>query len=258
METVARFIAEPDAGVLAPVMEFAATTLNPTQGLIKGERLLTLLRTSPGTDAVLASFERLLDTLPWAVYDVRHTISPRADGKTNHARSVRILDNGPPSQMHARLEERAQAARVAVTIGDPAFPDDIHPRTWLRRREPLLPTSTTPTAEQFLVIAPATAISKTGPAFPARLGPDTPTPAHLNRTITGWIHGRTRPDADPGNDRHAIQIIDLHSSCHRNLMDTGYRPSRTVLAVRRDPRADFTGRRQRRRPRRAGPGSRAP
>jgi hypothetical protein len=163
---VARFITEPDAGVLALVMEFAATALNPTQGLIKGERLLTLLRTSRGTGAVLAAFERLLAELPWAVYDVRRTISPRSDGKTNHARSVRILDIGPPGEMHARLEERAHLARAAVTVGDPAFPDDTHPRTWLRRREPLPPTSTTATAEQFLVIAPATAITKTGPAFP--------------------------------------------------------------------------------------------
>jgi len=68
--------------------------------------------------------------------------------------------------MRARLEDRAHLAHAAVTIGDPAFLDDTHPRVWLRRRGPLLPTSTTPTAEQFLVIAPATAITKTGPAFP--------------------------------------------------------------------------------------------
>jgi hypothetical protein len=81
-------------------------------------------------------------------------------------RDPRNLGIGPPGEMRARLEERAHLARVAVAVGDPAFPDDTHPRAWLRRREPLLPTSTTPTAEQFLVIAPATAISKTGPAFP--------------------------------------------------------------------------------------------
>lgn len=166
VSTVARFIAEPDAGVLALVMEFAATALNPTQGLIKGQRLLTLLRSSPGTTAVLGMFEDLVAALPWAVYDVRRTRSPRTDGKTNHARSVRILDVGHPTAMRTRLEDRARLAGVAVTVGDPAFPDDTHPRAWLRRREPLLPTRTTPTAEQFLVIAPATAITKTGPAFP--------------------------------------------------------------------------------------------
>ena len=53
-----------------------------------------------------------------------------------------------------------------MTVGDPTFPDDTHPRAWLRRREPLSPTHTTATAERFLTIAPATAISKTGPAFP--------------------------------------------------------------------------------------------
>lgn len=165
-ETIERFIAEPDAGVLALVMEFAATALNPTQGLIKGQRLLSLLRASPGTTAVLGTFEKFLAALPWAVYDVRRTLSPRSDGKINHARSVRILDVGHPAAVRARLEERAHLAGVAVTLGDPTFPDDAHPRAWLRRRERLLPTSTTPTAEQFLVIAPATAITKTGPAFP--------------------------------------------------------------------------------------------
>ena len=112
---MARFIAEPDAGVLALVMEFTATALNPTQGLIKGQRLLSLLRTSPGTAGVLASYERLLAVVPWAVYDVRRAISPRADGKANHARSVRILDVGPVALMHARLCERAYLAGIAMT-----------------------------------------------------------------------------------------------------------------------------------------------
>lgn len=91
METVARFIAEPEAGVLALVMEFVATALNATQGLIKGQRLLTLLRTSPGAREVLTAFEHLVAALPWAVYDVRRTLSPRVDGKVNHARSARSI-----------------------------------------------------------------------------------------------------------------------------------------------------------------------
>ncbi|MGW4528862.1 hypothetical protein [Amycolatopsis sp. NPDC004378] len=167
VETVARFVDEPDAGVLALAMEFVATALNATQGLLKGQRLLSLLRASPGTAAVLAAFEQRLAGLPWAVYDVRRTLSPRTDGRANHARSVRILDVGAAAQMRARLDQRARRAGVAVTVGDPAFPDDIHPRAWLRRREPQLLADGTPTAEQFLTLAPATARAKTGPAFPA-------------------------------------------------------------------------------------------
>lgn len=167
VETVARFVDEPDAGVLALVMEFVATALNATQGLIKGQRLLSLLRTSTGTAAVLTAFERRIAELPWAVYDVRRTLSPRTDGKANHARSVRLLDVGSPSEMRARLDQRARCAGVPVTLGDPAFPDDTHRRVWLRHRDLERLVKGRPTAEQFLVAAPATAVSKTGPAFPA-------------------------------------------------------------------------------------------
>jgi hypothetical protein len=160
------FVDEPDAGVLALVMEFVATALNATQGLIKGQRLLRLLRTSAGTAAILAAFERRLAELPWAVYDVRRTLSPRTDGKANHARSVRILDVGTPEHMRVRLDQRARCAGVPVTVGDPAFPEDAHPRAWLRRRDPQLLARGVPTAEQFLTLSPATALSKTGPAFP--------------------------------------------------------------------------------------------
>jgi hypothetical protein len=167
VSTVSRFIAEPQAGVLALVMEFTATAINPTQGLIKGERLLTLLRNSTGTDSVLGLFDELLATLPWAVYDVRRALSPRADGRFNHSRALRILDTGTRAAMHAQLEQRAERAGVPVTVGDSRFRDDQHPRVWLRRRDLRRHTGgLLPTGEQFLVVAPATAITKTGPAFP--------------------------------------------------------------------------------------------
>lgn len=165
-EAVARFIAEPDAGVLALVMEYVATALNATQGLIKGQRLSSLLRASAGTAALLERFAQTVLGLPWAVYDVRRTLSPRADGKANHARSVRILDIGAPEEMRARLDQRAHRAGLPVTVGDPTFPDDTHSRAWLRRREPELLAGGLTTAERFLTLAPATARSKTGPAFP--------------------------------------------------------------------------------------------
>jgi hypothetical protein len=161
-ETVEKFIAEPEAGVLALVMEFSATALNPTQGLIKGERLHTLLRNSPGTGLVLALFDQQVAAMPWAVYDVRRALTPRTDGKINHARSVEILESGPREAMRVELRRRASCLGRQVTVGDPRFPDDRHVRVWLRHRDTRLPT-----AEQFLTIAPATAITKVGPAFPA-------------------------------------------------------------------------------------------
>ncbi len=68
--------------------------------------------------------------------------------------------------MRVRLDQRAACAGVSVTVGDLAFPDDTHPRAWLRRREPDRLAHGATTAEQFLTVAPATALSKTGPAFP--------------------------------------------------------------------------------------------
>lgn len=160
--TVARFIAEPDAGVLALVMEYSATALNPTQGLINGQRLLTLLRDTAGTTAVLELFERRLAAMPWAVYDLRRALLPRSDGKVNYSRSVHLLDTGTRAAMRAQLDDRARRLGLEITVGDPAFPDDHHRRVWLRRRGPQPPT-----AEQFLTVAPATAVTKVGPTFPA-------------------------------------------------------------------------------------------
>ncbi|UUV32175.1 hypothetical protein NQK81_01625 [Amycolatopsis roodepoortensis] len=152
--------------MLALAMEFVSTALNPTQGLIKGQRLLSLLQASPGAGDVLAAFEQRITTVPWAVYDVRRTLSPRVDGKNNFARSVRILDIGTPDETRARLAQRAHCAAVPLTVGDPAFPDDTQPRVWLRHRDRQRLDGGMATAERFLTIAPATARTKTGPAFP--------------------------------------------------------------------------------------------
>jgi hypothetical protein len=167
--TVAQFVADPHAGLLALAMEFTATCLNPTQGLIKGQRLLTVLKASPDTTVVLALFEEYLASVPWAVYEVRRTYSPRSDGRFNHARAVKILETGTRPAMRARLRARAHGARLAVTIGDSRFADDQHPRVWLRRREPIAPAAARVPivdAEHFLTVAPCTAVTKTGPAFP--------------------------------------------------------------------------------------------
>jgi hypothetical protein len=165
--TVTRFVAEPEAGVLALIMEHTATALNPTQGLIKGTRLLTVLRESPGTGAVLGLFEQRLNAMPWAVFDVRRALSPRTDGQFNHSRDVRIVAAGSRTAMHDHLGDRAAHARTEITIGDPRFPDDQHPRVWLRHRDTTSRRGRLPsTGEQFFTIAPATATAKTGPAFP--------------------------------------------------------------------------------------------
>ncbi|HEV7628473.1 MAG TPA: hypothetical protein VGO89_18415 [Streptomyces sp.] len=133
--------------------------------LIKGQRLLSLLRESAAAKAVVSAFRRQLAELPWAVYDVRRTLSPRADGQANHARSVGILDVGTRVEMRARLEQRGCATAAPVIVGDPSFPDDSHGRVWLHQRQPARLAERLATAEQYLVVAPATAASKTGPAF---------------------------------------------------------------------------------------------
>jgi len=162
--TVAQFVADPHAGLLALAMEFTATCLNPTQGLINGKRLLTLLRHSPGTAEVLRMFDEYLTAVPWAVYDVRRTFTPRSDGRFNHARAVKILHTGTGAAMRACLREHARATGTAIIRGDSRFPDDQHPRLWVRHRDHTM--STVADAEHFVTVSPATAITKTGPAFP--------------------------------------------------------------------------------------------
>ncbi|MBE1467447.1 hypothetical protein [Kibdelosporangium phytohabitans] len=164
--TLEQFAADPNAGLLALAMEYTATCLNPTQGLIKGQRLLTLLRSSGEAGEVLTMFAEYLAAVPWAVYEVRRTLSPRVDGRFNYARSIQILHAGARTDMHKRLKTSAVALKTPVSVGDPRFPDDQHPRLWLRRRHPdprNLPTQAD--AEHFITIAPATAVNKTGPGF---------------------------------------------------------------------------------------------
>lgn len=160
--TIARFVAEPDAGVLALLMEFTSTALNPTQGLIKGDRLLDLVRATAGTEEVLTRFAQRLAAEPWALYDVRRALSPRRDGKVSHSRRLHALVHGDEVTVREALGQRACAEGQEVTVGCPEYPTDEHPRVWLRRRD-----EQAPTAERFLAIAPATAADKTGPAFPA-------------------------------------------------------------------------------------------
>lgn len=157
---IPRLIADPAIATFVLAMEFTATALNPRQGLIRGERLLTDLRAAAGAGPVLTLFEALLDALPWAVYSVRRALSAREDGGLNHSRSVRILDTAPRHAIHERLVQHARKANAVIVAGDPGH-DDQHPRAWLRHRD-----EAAPTAEHFLTIAPATAITETGPAFP--------------------------------------------------------------------------------------------
>lgn len=135
---------------------------NPTQGSIKGERPHTLLRASPGTETVLDLLDQRIAAMPWALHDVRRALTPHSDGKANHARRVEVLESGPRRAMRAGLRRQSRRLGGRITVGDPRFPDDRHPRVWLRRGCDQLPT-----VEHFLTVAPATAITKAGPAFPA-------------------------------------------------------------------------------------------
>lgn len=163
---VAQFVAEPHAGLLALAMEYTAVCLNPTQGLIRGDRLLTLLRRSPDTGPVLDLFTDYLATVPWALYEVRRTFTPRGDGRSNTARSISVHATGTRHQMRTALGATANARRLEWTVGDARFPDDTHPRGWVRRRDPAATGQAVTDAEHFFTAAPATAVPKTGPAFP--------------------------------------------------------------------------------------------
>lgn len=158
--TAPRFAEDPAAGVLALEMEYVATALNPSQGLIAGDRLHTLLRDAPDQKETLALFQERLHAQPWAVYDVRRAISPRKDGKVNIARYLKKLAVGPWVQMQDRLRELATEHGEPITVGAVGRDDDEHPRTWLHRRG-----TQAPTVEHFLTVAPAVADDKIGPAF---------------------------------------------------------------------------------------------
>jgi hypothetical protein len=156
---MAAYRAEPAAGVQALILEHIAVALNPRQGLAAGERLSSLLAGSGQHHGVLSAFRAELGRMTWAVYDVRRVIRPsRSDSckAANAARSLRAVATGSQAAMRAALRELA-AGQEATIEADAGIE-----RAWLRRRGTALPT-----AEHFLVAAPAGPHAKEGPGFAA-------------------------------------------------------------------------------------------
>jgi hypothetical protein len=147
--TLTRFATHPEQATLPLLMEYVATALNPRQGLIGGRRLTDLMRRTPGLAAALGIFGTTLETTRWAVYEVQRARLPHRT-----TRRISIHATGTKNTARAALGELA--ARLDVRTEE----SDGHPRAWLRRPAPNLPT-----AEWFYVTAPATATPKTGPRF---------------------------------------------------------------------------------------------
>ena len=156
---LAAYRAEPAAGVHALVLEHIAVSLNPRQGLAAGERLSGLLAATGQHHDVLSAFAAGLGRMPWRVYEVRRVIRPRADDPArpgNASRSIRAVAAGSRAQMAAVLRTMAKAEGTAVED------EDGIERAWLRRRGTAFPS-----AEHFLVSAPAGPQDKDGPGFDA-------------------------------------------------------------------------------------------
>ncbi|QXJ25940.1 hypothetical protein AGRA3207_007509 [Actinomadura graeca] len=156
IQTLERFVADPQAGLLALEMEYLAVALNPRQGLL-GRGTLSDLLAQEGRQDTLRLFHQHLDRIPWACYEVRRALLPRAGdpAKTGTAaREVRVRGTGSRQRVQAELAAFARRAGVPVDTGGAIA------RAWLLRRGPQRPT-----AEWFAVAAPQGALPKQGPAF---------------------------------------------------------------------------------------------
>jgi hypothetical protein len=168
--TLERFASDPDSGVAALFMEHIAAALNPRQSLAPEIRLYDILAASPDHDQVLALLENRFDKERWAVYEVRRALLPSArhpDRPGTSARQVRVVAAGSRPAMEHALAAVAIGRSQAVDDSDPR-----HPRVWLRRREPHLPTT-----EEFFTISPHTVPDKIGPGF-----------------ATAWAKATSQPD----------------------------------------------------------------
>lgn len=152
-QMLARYEAEPAAGVFALVMEHLAMALNPSQSLIPGDPLVGVMRRA-GLHGVLAAFADELARTEHAVYDVRRVLHGRRDDPTkvgSTARSLRIVARGPRAEMVAERVAFERTPHAITTGGGP----DGHLRTWLLERGRRFPTR-----EHFRVVAPIHALPK--------------------------------------------------------------------------------------------------
>ena len=158
-ETLERYATEePEASDLALTMEYVALALNPNQALVGRYRLVDLLETS-GYAEVVKRFRSQLPKLPHALYEVRRILRAQKDDPAkmaNASRSVRRVAEGTADEMLDRLYEVADAEGVDVSAVDGVN------RAYVRRRGHAFPT-----AEHFLVAAPAVVLDKAADNFEA-------------------------------------------------------------------------------------------
>ncbi|TMR90511.1 hypothetical protein [Nonomuraea basaltis] len=156
--TIPCLLAHPHQAMRALEMEYLAVACNPKQGLLAGKQLYDLIATWPGGPILLDAFQRHLDGIEWAVYDVRRGFGGKAGdamARGSTGRSLHALVTGTRAEMLARLE------RAAGLLGRRLETDGRHYRVWWRRRSLYFPT-----VEHLLAVAPAWAHDKTNPAFP--------------------------------------------------------------------------------------------
>ena len=172
-----RYAAEPAVAARTLLMEHLALALNPTQGLIGGDRLIDLIRAEDMT-GVLSAFEVLLTQQTHAIYDVRRIISARKGDSSlagNVQRSLRPRTTGSREELRALLD-RFAADGAAKGLTATVTGDDGVMRLYQHRRG-----ATFPTIERFFVVAPALAPRKENAHFDRRwaelVAPATPAAA---------------------------------------------------------------------------------
>lgn len=154
---LARYADLPEAGAMAARIEHVARALNPRMTLFAKDSVVDLIE-----GQVPEAYDRFLSDIAsaeHALYDVRRVWFARRDGsgkKGSSARSIRILARGSAVGMHKLCRTMAVAKG-----GEHPVTEDGVMRTWILRQGP-----TYPTAERFLVVAPADADEKERPSFP--------------------------------------------------------------------------------------------
>ncbi|WP_433294548.1 hypothetical protein ACQP2F_33385 [Actinoplanes sp. CA-030573] len=155
---VARWAALPDGAVQALILERLALALNPRQVLFGTRAAYQIVADHPQLHEAARTAEHQLDTMPWAVYDVRrifHAASADPQRKGHAWRSVRRLTTTERADIEHALQDHAAMDRLPVITDQHAIP-----RAWHQH-----PGDRYPTLERYLTTAPALARDKERPQF---------------------------------------------------------------------------------------------
>ena len=159
---MARWADEPERGVEALLLEHTSLALNPRMALYGTASAYDIAIDSSLGD-VVAEFHRRLASTPHALYRVRRIWTAGRNPSTGRSdpqkkgvgwRSVETLAAGSRTAMAATLAHRASAD------GRRCVDDRHHSRLWIRTAGDCYPT-----AEEFLVVAPAGVETKQRPGF---------------------------------------------------------------------------------------------